>query len=357
MRVSITIPTDEELATLPHYDHTKLSAINTCPVWGIIRYEKHKTLMGAQRAMALEAGGASHDSFAAIRLFQLGFHQHRLDLMHYHGERQFGVERWARVFSVISPTRSALNNATNLAIEAFTSSGYYDDDNDKRRTVDNIIEAIMEYTRQWDFERFPVWIRDSSPTSDVGVEIAFSYKVTLYPDEWDDTKLKTFIFTGKMDGIHTDPKKNHELIIQENKTGARLDDAWLAQWRMSHQITGYAVAAAEFTGSPVPNCQVIGMQIPLPRSTRDGIRTDRVPRDAHKIAQWANWLWHTIDIVDTHRDTPLDAPRYTHSCNRYFRTCSFISLCDMEPHEQKQIYDEMVIEEWSPLHDTSKVVG
>ena len=363
MRVILAIPTDEEMATLPHYDHTKLSAVNTCPVWGIIRYEHHKTLQGSHRAMALEAGGSSHDSFAAIRLFQLGFHQSRLDLMHYHGERQFGVERWQRIFAVISPTRSPLNNATNVAIEAFTSSGFYDDDNDKRRTTDNIIEAIMEYVRQWDFERYPVWIRDQTPTSDVGVEIAFSYKVVLSKNNNDLSDLrnvdlgdKEFIFTGKMDGIHVNPKDN-SLIIHENKTGARLDDAWLAQWRMSHQITGYAVAAAEFTGAPVPNCQVIGMQIPLPRSTRDGIRTDRVPRDPNKIAQWANWLWHTVDIVDTHRDNPLDAPRYTHSCNRYFRTCSFISLCDMEPVEQKLIYDEMIIEEWSPLHDTSKVVG
>ncbi len=313
--------------------------------------------------MALEAGGASHDSFAAIRLYQLGLHQGRLDLMHHHGPLQFGTERWERIHSVISASRSSLNNATNVAIEAFTSSGYYDDDNDKRRTVDNIIEAIMEYTRQWEFDRYPVWIRDQTPTSDVGVEIAFSYKVVLSKNNNDLSDLrnvdlgdKEFIFTGKMDGIHVNPKDN-SLIIHENKTGARLDDAWLAQWRMSHQITGYAVAAAEFTGAPVPNCQVIGMQIPLPRSTREGIRTDRVPRNAHKIKGWADWLWHTIDIVDQHRDMPLNAPRYTHSCNRYFRPCSFLPLCDMDPDEQKQIYEEMIIEEWSPLHDPTKVVG
>lgn len=313
--------------------------------------------------MALEAGGASHDSFAAIRLYQLGLHQGRLDLMHHHGPLQFGTERWERIHSVISASRSSLNNATNVAIEAFTSSGYYDDDNDKRRTVDNIIEAIMEYTRQWEFDRYPVWIRDQTPTSDVGVEIAFSYKVVLSKNNNDLSDLrnvdlgdKEFIFTGKMDGIHVNPKDN-SLIIHENKTGARLDDAWLAQWRMSHQITGYAVAAAEFTGAPVPNCQVIGMQIPLPRSTREGIRTDRVPRNAHKIKGWADWLWHTIDIVDQHRDTPLGAPRYTHSCNRYFRPCSFLPLCDMDPDEQRQIYEEMIIEEWSPLHDPTKVVG
>lgn len=304
--------------------------------------------------MALEAGGAAHDSFAAIRLYQLGFHQGRLELMHYHGERQFGVDRWNRICSRISANRTNLNNATNVAVEAFSTTGFFDDDNDKRRTSDNIIEAIMEYVRQWEFDRYPVWIRDDSPTSDVGVEIAFAYKVCLEHDE----RSKTFIFTGKMDGIHINPKDN-SLIIHENKTGSRIDDAWLAQWRMSHQITGYAVAAAEFTGAPVPNCQVIGLQIPLPRSTRDGVRTDRVPRDPYKIAQWANWLWHTVDIVDQHRASPLDAPRYTHSCNRYFYPCSFIALCDMSREEQEVIYNEMEIEEWSPLHelDASKVVG
>ena len=56
---------------LPTYDHTKLSAINTCPTWGILRYDMHKQMPGQGRALALEAGSAMHECFAFIRLVTL----------------------------------------------------------------------------------------------------------------------------------------------------------------------------------------------------------------------------------------------------------------------------------------------
>jgi len=58
--------TDEDKETLTPYDHTKLSAINTCPTWGIVRYSLHKTMGGSGREMALEAGIAAHEAFAAM---------------------------------------------------------------------------------------------------------------------------------------------------------------------------------------------------------------------------------------------------------------------------------------------------
>ena len=61
--------TDED-KHLPTYDHTKLSAINTCPTWGILRYTHHKKMPGSSRAMALAAGSAAHDAFSAVRLYQ-----------------------------------------------------------------------------------------------------------------------------------------------------------------------------------------------------------------------------------------------------------------------------------------------
>jgi hypothetical protein len=35
--------TDADLA-LEAFDHTKLAAINTCPTWGILRYQMHKSV-------------------------------------------------------------------------------------------------------------------------------------------------------------------------------------------------------------------------------------------------------------------------------------------------------------------------
>ena len=59
--LSTEMTSDEDKEKYNAYDHTKLSAINTCPTWGILRYTMHKTMGGSSRAMALEAGGAAHE--------------------------------------------------------------------------------------------------------------------------------------------------------------------------------------------------------------------------------------------------------------------------------------------------------
>jgi hypothetical protein len=353
MKLSVTIATKDELETLPQYDHTKLSAINTCPTWGIIRYTHHKTLQGVQRAMALEAGAAAHDGFAAVRLSQLGFVQNYPKLMHLHGARIFGQSRWEKIFGTVKEGRTPLSNTTNMAIEAFLTSGFFDDEKDRRRTSDNIIEALIEYSRQWDMNRHRIWIRDPfNDQSDVGIEIPFAMTVATFDT---NVKLPRLVYTGKIDGIHV--KTDDRMIIHENKSGSRIDEAWLAQWRMSHQITGYCIAAGAFTDKKTELAEVIGMQIPLPKSVSDGIKIEQVPRDDYKVEQWANWLFHTVALDMRYKNIPLDAPRYTHSCNRYFRPCSFIALCDQDRKEQEKIYAEMIHEEWSPLEDTNKVMG
>ena len=53
------------------FDNTKLVALNTCPTYGIVRYELHKTYKSGSRAMALEAGSAAHEAYAAIRIGDL----------------------------------------------------------------------------------------------------------------------------------------------------------------------------------------------------------------------------------------------------------------------------------------------
>ena len=41
---------------LEAFDYTKWSAINTCPTWGITRYQMNLRVPGGGRALALEAG-------------------------------------------------------------------------------------------------------------------------------------------------------------------------------------------------------------------------------------------------------------------------------------------------------------
>jgi hypothetical protein len=76
---------------------------------------------------------------------------------------------------------------------------------------------------------------------------------------------------------------------------------------------------------------------------------ETVNRSDYHYIQWSQWLEHTVGLTQEYANNPIDAPKYTHSCNRYFRPCSFIPFCDTNEDEQRIILSEMITEEWSPL--------
>ena len=354
--LDMRMATDED-KDLPAYDHTKLSAVNTCPTWGILRYVLHKRMPNSTRAMALEAGSASHEGFAAVRLYQYKAFQVKSkaqrDNLEFHGHRLFGEDRYSRIHDVLSEGATNRTNAINFALEAVESCGFYDDITDGRRTISNIEEALIAYIDAYDMERYPIWIRDEKdPETDIGIEIPYDIVVNIrYRNGGPMVEYiepPTVRFTGKLDGLHYN---KDELIVIEEKTGARLDDSWLSQWVLSHQITGYCLAATTFTGLPCNHALVSGMRIPIGKVPAEGIRKEYVPRSPLMFEKWANWFVTTISTIDQYKDDVTDAPMYTHSCTRYFRSCSFLPLCACDTVEEKlQVIDEMEHDEWDVLN-------
>ena len=241
-------------------------------------------------------------------------------------------------------------NTINFAIEAIESFGFYDDLEDNRRTISNISESMIAYVDGYNMDRYPIWVRDvDDPETDIGIEIAFDVVVDLEYELNDAVANKHVRFTGKLDGLHYD-KEN--LLIIEEKSGSRLDEAWLSQWVLSHQITGYCLAASTFTGLPCTSALVSGMRIPIGRVPAEGIRKEKVPRNQVLFEKWANWFITTINVEQQWKDNVLNAPMYTNSCNRYFRSCSFLPLCASDNFEEKEaILEELETDEWSPLHE------
>ena len=353
--LNMRMATDED-QHLPAYDHTKLSNLNTCPTWGILRYSMHKRMPGSARAMALEAGSASHEGFAAVRLYQyMAFqcenkiHKANAEL---HALRLFGEERYKAMEKTLSKESTHRTNAINFAIEAVESCEFYDDIGDNRRTISNISESLIAYIDAYDMERYPIWVRDEKDKdTDIGIEIPFDIVVEI---EYDDneascSKVCKARFTGKLDGLHWN---KDELIIIEEKTGARLDDSWLSQWILSHQITGYCLASTTFTGLPCNHALVSGMRIPIGRIPSEGIRREYVPRSELLFEKWANWFVTSVRMEEQWRDNVVDAPMYTHSCNRYFRSCSFLPFCAADSVDEKErIIEEMEDDEWNVLDE------
>jgi hypothetical protein len=357
-KVSFRLATPSD-AHLPTYDNTKLVAFNTCPTWGIMTYAMHKKMPGAGRAMPLECGTVMHEMFSWVRLCilhkQLGPINGIL-AFDYHGQRLFGTKRFEEISGQASGVDSIIDHCKAGAIAVLETSGYYDDPSDKRRTLTNMIECALAYIDKVRWEDH-VWMRDvNDPCGDVGIEIPFDIVVTLQM-RWNDSTAQdtpldvVFRYTGKIDGIHW---HNGVLTLQENKTASRLNDAWSMSFSMASQVTGYCIAASVFTEGQVRNADVMGITVPLPTSyDYGGIVSEPVTRRDYHFTQWITWALHTVEGYEANANNPFDAPKYTHSCNRYFRPCSLLAFCDSEREEQEQTVSEMIDHEWSPLHEKS----
>lgn len=379
-KVDVRLATEAD-AHLPTFDNTKLTAINTCPTWGIVRYALHKTMAGDGRAMALEAGSACHEVFAALRLWQLRWHDQinpkspiymRLSvaegLYDFHGKRLFGEDRWQMMQEAADCNEPMETRMLRFCLAALETSGFYDDPRDKRRTMSNLEEACLAYIDRWQFD-YPIWVRNADdPTSDVGIEVPFDLVITFYytTGEVEEHEVSTsdpivfeplveqrsYRFTGKLDGLQWHGEG--DLRIHENKTASRMDEAWQTSFEMSSQITGYMLASSTWTELSVRKATVHGLSIPLPKSyDAGGVLRLPVTRQDHRFQRWFQWFLHTAMMHDLYLDDVLEAPQYTHSCNRYFRACSMIPFCTADREEQEVILEEMRHEEWSPLHEGS----
>ena len=360
--VSVRLATPDD-AHLFRYTNSNLVSMNTCPTLAIVKDQMQLGYPSQSRAMALEAGGAMHEMFAAVRLWQLWKHDlPRLapdtintdpekplvpQLVAYHGIRLFGQERWEDMLEQVpdaAGVEDERTNCLNFCLQALYSSGFYDDPSDNRRTMSNLEEAAIMYIDRWDFKRHPIWIRDiNDPESDVGIEIKFDVVITYtFDDELnvDGTYEKSYLFSGTLDGLH---HRDSQLVIGENKTASRLDEAWRQSFEMSSQITGYALAGTVFTQEPITKGVVWGVQIPLPKSyDYGGLVVEHVTRESFKTERWFDWFLYTVQQYEAYQNNPHDAPKFTHSCNRYFRPCHMIPFCASDDEEQKQALSEMV---------------
>lgn len=334
------------------YDNTKLVAVNTCPTFGVLRYGLHRTETAiGGRNLALECGAACHDFFAALRMWTVidrcnADSTLNIKQIDDHGIRLFGNERWSSMFRVQQDS-DPKDNAIRFALEALHSSGYYDDPNDRKRTLANMEVACLTYTERYFQSDLPVLVRDDF----IGVEVPFVIEIgieRLWPNEKGDLKIvKKAYYCGRIDGVHT---YGDQIIAAENKTSGRLSDSWRMSFHLSSQVTGYNLALSEILGRPITKSIIMGTQIPVPtRDIYSGVSFEEVSRNNSDFIRWCEWFFHSASMYEMWINDPTHAPRYTHSCNRYFSTCQFLPYCTLDRAEQTEVLEQMRVEEWSPL--------
>lgn len=343
--------------TLPTFDNTKLSAINTCPTWGLVRYAKHKAMTPsghAGRSMALEAGAAAHEVFAAHR-FWFWYNQPTNDIvttefLRKEGQRIFGEDRYRQMIDRLVQVPEGEDDRVKMlafTLAALETSGFYDDPNDRYRTTTNIEEMCIAYMDRYDWStQLPALITVNN-TLRLGIEIPIDVTIeyTLISGE-----VERYRFTGKADGVHYWGQDSDRIRIHENKTSSRLGSAWEDSFSMAHQPTGYMIALSTILGDDVTDAVILGSQLPLPKSvTLGGLSRVTIHREPFMFSDWFDWFYHTVEIHNRYIGDVADAPHYTHSCNRYFRPCSLIPFCASPYDDRVQMLEEMTDDEWTPL--------
>jgi PD-(D/E)XK nuclease superfamily len=345
---------DKHPAGLRTFDNVKLVALSTCPTFGIVRYELHKTYKSGRRAMPLETGIACHEAFSAVRLADLYLNGNRfypeqdVQIIAFNRAVQlFGLDRadaWRAVIEKGEDTERAIMLG---ALEIFNSTGFYDDEYDKRRTVANIEEAIIVYCTRYPIGKvMPVLAIAPDGKMFVGVEIG----IDMYLRIDTTVAMHEYHFVGRIDALMYRTPEKKEIYIEDDKTASRLDDAWRASWAVNHQPTGYCVAASALTHMPVTKGNIRGLAIPIPKTyDYGGHIVEPFSRTEQQFTEWAEWVVYIDQTTKPFLSTPLNAPKFTHSCNRYFHACPYIPFCDSDMEDRQAMLDEMETEEWTPL--------
>lgn len=335
---SIQATPDKLKDILKPFSNSVLDALNTCPMWGIIRYGYRRSFVYSARSMALEAGHVMHEVFAACRLWQLAFQQGERDRAFKHAHQLYTTSRWDQCFQAKSDPRDEL---LTLCFNVLNTSDFYDDPTDKIRTISNMEQSTIRYVDEHlaQMEAWPIYFDDFV----TGVEQVFDIVLTYT----DSTQIRLI---GTIDAILRSVR-NNRIYIGENKTANRPDDVWRSAFTMSHQVSGYCAGASTLITPSIDirDAKVFGIKVKQTGHT-DDYNTFQVKRDEEFISNWAAWVYHTVqEIFEPYFKNWEEAPRYTHSCNRYFRTCSMVPFCaDTAEGRIEQFNKDMVQVEPTP---------
>lgn len=349
--IRATTPTDRHL---PWLDYSTMSAVNMCPRYGIITSYLGKRFagLGEYRAMALEAGSAMHDMFAAVRMFELLQHMKRVnscvpDYVYNHGKKLFTSaqfpDRWEHMVQISDTPDDYKTMLMRFGLYALETSGFHDDPSDRRRTQTNLETCAISYIDRYPINRYiPYTCADRQF---VGVEIGVDIVIEV-------SDVPPFRIVGKADGLCYDLLNNDRLEIHENKTGSRIDQSWASAFLVGHQPTTYITALSMMLKIPIEYCTVWGTQIPLPKTSMysDGQARLSVNRNKEQRNEWLAWVLDTWAVIRRHEHDPAIATMYTHSCNRYFSSCALIPLCSDTIEQRRHVLqNEMISNRWSPL--------
>lgn len=294
----------------------------------------------------MEAGHLMHQVFAGVRIWQLSYRQKCEGHGFVTACRIFGNRRWEDIAGEFQSYIDERDQLQALCSTILMTSDWEDEYAEKNRNMQSFMLCADKYIdeRLPLMSRYPIYVEDKEDeNSQVGIEQVFDVVLTYA----DGHQIR---YVGTIDGLVQDlssPKKS--FVLEDNKTSVRLDTAWRDSFHMSHQVTGYCASTTAVFGFPVMDCNILGSKIKPVGGADDYVPVACMSRHGDMIQQWAAWMYDTERKYVKYKDDFENAPTYTHSCNRYFRTCALLPFCtDTADGRRETFYEHMVPVELSP---------
>lgn len=298
----------EQTTIFPHLiDNSMLKALRTCP---------HKALRGRLQGLQPKRDAS-------------------IDL-HFGKAFASGIEAGRRIFYEQHQSQKvAQGHGIAFAIEAYQEN-LPPIPARSNKTLDRLVACMRAY-----WLAFPLGEDGLTPIPG-GIEHEFKFLLPFFHP----VDNQPMYYGGKCDMLATD-SVGRLVVVDEKTAGANLSDAWMMQWTMDPQMTGY-IAALQVDGRPL-RALIRGISTGVSIST---VEVD-VFRTQHQLDQWHAQMLREVERMFTlYADGHWDR-MFGNACVEYGRPCEYQPLCT-SPNTQQLITENYTVAFWSPHSDTPK---
>ena len=303
-------------------DVSYLGTVLSCPFKGYIKVLKQKA--AEIESSAIDAGHFCHECYALTRLWCL-----YVDLVKENiefnkiNDVKFMIEQIIK--KELKYDELEYKFAYTLLNDFMCYENYKEKENEKKRTLSNIRNAILEFISMTieDMKTYKIY-NDKF----IGVEHHFNEEFSI-----SGNKINFF---GTIDGVYQHRETN-QIILVENKTASSLTDAYLMQYDNNYQVSAYMFVMRKIYNLEVNYAM---MQVhTLPINTFK-IARKSVEYSNQQEVDFLNVIKNAENICNTKLLNKS-------SCFDFFRICEFFDICSLKNEkEREEAINELKDNEW-----------
>lgn len=196
------------------------------------------------------------------------------------------------------------------------------------------------------FDKWPLDADDALVPVVGGVERRFAIELPIRHPETNDL----LHYAGRFDMLTYDAKTERHVIVDE-KTASKFSDAWMAQWDIDSQMTGYIWAMRQELArrNELKNIMAQIRAVAVKKSTFEHIQLPII-RTGYAITQWYEQLIRDVKSMVVQYNHGEWNYALSDACTAYGRACDYMPLCKSSSPEQ-HIAGNYKIVVWNPLGD------